>query len=293
MVNKELLKTIRRIEIHTNRLVDAALAGDYHSVFKGQGMEYEEVRQYQPGDDVRSIDWNVSSRSGILHIKKYREERELTAVVLVDGSASSRFGTGEKAKEEVAAEITAILAFAAIRNNDRVGAILFTGAVEKYIPPRKGQRHVLRLVREVLGFEPAGRTTSIAAALEYATRVLKKRSILFIISDFFDTGYTDALRLAARKHEVVAVSLADRGDAGLPRGGWVRLRDPEDGRTVLLPAFLPGVRKRHRQQLEEAARLREGLFRKYGIDHVQLPADTAYDGALVRFFRQRAGRVRR
>lgn len=293
MLTKELFHKIRQIEITTSRLVDEALAGEYHSVFKGQGMEYEEVRPYQPGDDVRTIDWNVSSRTGALHIKKYKEERELTVMLLVDASRSTMFGSGDKSKEEVAAEIAALLSFSAIRNNDRVGALLFTGRVEKYIPPRKGVRHVLRLVREVLAFEPERRDTSLAVALEFAGRVLKKRSILFLVSDFFDEGYTDALRIVARRHDVVAVSINDRGEWDLPAAGWVRFADAESGRPALLPTFLPGVRQAHQARMEQLRQRRKQIFQKHRVDHLELWADAPYDKTLVQFFRMRARRARR
>ena len=293
MLKKELVRKIREIEITTRRLVDEAVAGEYHSVFKGRGIEYDEVRPYQPGDDVRTIDWNVTSRSGTLHVKKYVEERELTVVLLVDASRSTAFGSGLQRKSEVAAEIAAILAFSAIRNNDRVGAALFTGEVERYIPPRKGSRHVLRLVREVLAFEPRRADTSVGGALEFAVRVLKKRSILFVISDFFDEAYEDALRIAARKHDVVAIAINDRGEWELPASSWVRLEDAESGRPVLAPLFLPGPRRRFQTRMAELRRRRKALFQRHRVDHIELQADAPYDKPLRQFFRMRAQRYRR
>ncbi len=293
MLTPELFRKVRQIQIATGRLVDEAMAGEYHSVFKGQGIEYDEVRAYQPGDDVRTIDWNVSSRSGTLHVKKYVEERELTVMLLVDASRSTRYGSGEKSKEEVAAEIAALLAFSAIRNNDRVGGLLFTGDVECYIPPRKGTRHVLRLVREILAFEPTRRDTSVGQALEFAVRVLKKRAILFVISDFFDTRYTSALRIAARKHDVVAISINDQGEWNLPAGGWIQFEDSESGRSALVPGFLPGVRRRYREEMDVFRESRRRNFRRYRVDHVEIQADESYDRPLIRFFRRRARRLRR
>jgi len=293
VLTPDLFRKIRKIEITTGRLVDEAMAGEYHSVFKGQGIEYEEVRPYQPGDDIRTIDWNVSSRFGHLHVKKYVEERELTVILLVDMSRSTLFGSGFKSKEEVAAEIAAILAFSAIRNNDRVGSILFTGEVEKYIPPRKGSRHVLRLVREILAFDPDRKDTCLRAALEFTVRVLKKHSILFIISDFFDDGYEDALRIAARKHDVVAVSTNDRGEWRLPRTGWIRFEDNETGKTVLLPSFMPGTRKRYLENMELFRNKKKVFFQKHKVDHVEILADEPYDKPLIKFFQMRAKRLRR
>jgi uncharacterized protein (DUF58 family) len=292
VIDTDLFRKVRQIEITTGRLVDEAMAGEYHSVFKGQGMEYDEVRPYQPGDDIRTIDWNVTSRSGTIHVKKYVEERELTVILLVDCSRSARFGTGFKSKEEVAAEVAAIIAFSAIRNNDRVGAVLFTGEVEKYIPPRKGSRHVLRLVREILAFEATRGDTNIRAALEFMVRVMKKRCIIFVISDFFDTNYEDALRIAARKHDVVAVSTNDRGEMELPRSGWVHYEDNESGRFAWLPTFLPGVRRRFVEEMAAFRRSRRELFNRHKVDHVELYADEPYDKPLIKFFQFRARRLR-
>lgn len=292
MIDRELFRKIRQIEITTGRLVDEALAGEYHSVFKGQGMEYDEVRPYQPGDDIRTIDWNVTSRSGTIHVKKYVEERELTVLLLVDCSRSTRFGTGSKSKEEVAAEIAAILAFSAIRNNDRVGAVLFTGEVEKYIPPRKGSRHVLRLVREILAYEPRRRDTSLQAALEFIVRIMKKRCIVFMISDFFDAGFEQSLRLAARKHDVVAVSTNDRGEMDLPRSAWVQYEDMETGRVAWLPTFIPMVRNRFLARMASFREQRSDTFNRHKVDQVEIFADEPYDKPLIRFFQRRARRQR-
>jgi uncharacterized protein (DUF58 family) len=292
-LSPDIFRKIRQIEIATRRLVDEAVAGEYHSVFKGRGIEYDEVRPYQPGDDVRTIDWNVTSRSGSLHVKKYVEERELTVLLLVDASRSTGFGSRTKSKEEVAAEIAAIIAFAAIRNNDRVGVALFTGAVEKYIPPRKGARHVLRLVREILAFQPERPDTRIGNALEFAVRVLKKRSIVFVISDFFDAGYADALRVAARKHDVVGVAINDTGEWTLPPVGWVRLADLESGRMQLVPTFWPATRRRYQATLDAIRRERQALLRKHRVDQVEIPADAPYEKPLLQFFQRRARRLRR
>lgn len=292
-LSPDIFRKIRQIEIATRRLVNEAVAGEYHSVFKGRGIEYDEVRPYQAGDDIRTIDWNVTSRSGSLHVKKYVEERELTVLLLVDASRSTGFGSGVKSKEEVAAEIAAIIAFSAIRNNDRVGAALFTGVVEKYVPPRKGTRHVLRLVREILAFQPAHPDTNIGSALEFAARVLKKRSIVFLISDFFDTGYADALRVAARTHDLVGIAITDTGERSLPPLGWLRLADLESGRMQLVPAFWPPVRQRYQEALDAQRRERQALLRKQRVDQVEILADASYEKPLLQFFRRRARRLRR
>ncbi len=292
-LSPDIFRKIRQIEIATRRLVNEAVAGEYHSVFKGRGIEYDEVRPYQAGDDIRTIDWNVTSRSGSLHVKKYVEERELTVLLLVDASRSTGFGSGVKSKEEVAAEIAAIIAFSAIRNNDRVGAALFTGVVEKYVPPRKGTRHVLRLVREILAFRPAHPDTNIGSALEFAARVLKKRSIVFLISDFFDTGYADALRVAARTHDLVGIAITDTGERSLPPLGWLRLADLESGRMQLVPAFWPPVRQRYQEALDAQRRERQALLRKQRVDQVEILADASYEKPLLQFFRRRARRLRR
>ncbi|NLI46173.1 MAG: DUF58 domain-containing protein [Acidobacteria bacterium] len=292
-LSPDIYRKIRQIEIATRRLVDEAVAGEYHSVFKGRGIEYSEVRPYQAGDDIRTIDWNVTSRSGSLHVKKYVEERELTVLLLVDASRSTGFGSGTKSKEEVAAEIAAIIAFSAIRNNDRVGVVLFTGAVEKYIPPRKGTRHVLRLVREILAFQPARPDTSIGNALEFASRVLKKRSIVFLISDFFDAGYADALRVAARMHDLVGIAITDTGERSLPPLGWLRLADLESGQLRLVPAFWPPTRRRYQEAMDAHRRERQALLRKQRVDQVEILADASYEKPLQQFFRRRARRLRR
>ncbi len=292
-VSPDIFRKIRQIEIATRRLVNEAVAGEYHSVFKGRGIEYDEVRPYQAGDDIRTIDWNVTSRSGSLHVKKYVEERELTVLLLVDASRSTGFGSGVKSKEEVAAEIAAIIAFSAIRNNDRVGAALFTGVVEKYVPPRKGTRHVLRLVREILAFQPARSDTNIGSALEFAARVLKKRSIVFLLSDFFDTGYADALRVAARTHDLVGIAITDTGERSLSPLGWLRLADLESGRMQLVPAFWPPTRRRYQEALAAQRQERQVLLRKQRVDHVEILADASYEKPLLQFFRRRARRLRR
>src|SRR3990167_6680495 len=209
MISKDILKKIKQIQIHTRRLVDEAFIGEYHSVFKGRGMEFEEVREYQPGDEIRTIDWNVTARMGHPYVKKYVEERQLTVMLLLDSSGSSHFGTTKRFKKELAAEVSAVLAFAAIKNNDRVGLIIFTDRIEKFVPPRKGLHHVLRVVREALYFNPKGRGTDIAEALRYLDNVISRRAIAFVISDFFAEDFKKSLSIANKKHDVVAITITD------------------------------------------------------------------------------------
>ncbi len=291
-IPREILRKVRRIEIRTRKLVNESLAGGYHSVFKGQGMEFSEVREYQFGDDVRSIDWNVTSRMGHPFVKKYQEERELTVVLVVDVSASGTFGSAEQVKSEVMAEICALLAFSAIRNNDRVGLILFTDRVEKFVPPAKGQRHVLRVIREILFHRPVGRGTDLNAALEYLGRVIRRRAVVFLVSDFLTKDFERSLRLVNRVHDLVALSVRDPRESELPAVGMVALEDAETGVVQVVDT---GVR-RLRQAFREAAlaaqqRLRD-LFRRLGIDTVELANGEPYDVPLVRFFEERARRAR-
>ncbi|MGH8015694.1 MAG: DUF58 domain-containing protein, partial [Candidatus Zixiibacteriota bacterium] len=209
MIPKEILSKIRRIEIRTKKLVNELFSGEYHSTFKGQGMEFEEVRQYEPGDDVRLIDWNVTARMGYPFIKKFREERELSVVLLIDASSSGRFGTRERFKNEMAAELSAVLAFSAIKNSDKVGLIIFTDQIEKFVPPKKGRAHVLRIIREILYFQPKGTGTNIAGALEYFTNVTRRKSVVFLISDFLSTGFHKPLQIANNKHDIIAITVTD------------------------------------------------------------------------------------
>ncbi|HZQ47889.1 MAG TPA: DUF58 domain-containing protein [Verrucomicrobiae bacterium] len=315
MIPREILKKIRQIEIRTNRLVSETLAGQYHSVFKGQGMNFEEVREYQPGDEVRSIDWNVTARMNHPFVKKFVEERELTLMLLVDVSGSGLFGSGEQSKRELAAEIASVLAFSAIRNNDKVGLILFTEEVEKFIPPRKGRKHVLRVIREILFFEPKRRGTNLNLALEFLTRVTPHRAIAAVVSDFLGQNITDpvpvtgprhpsgmvlpqslakasftALRQANRRHDVVAIQITDRFELELPALGRLVLKDAETGEVVEVNTG--DARKRaafiERQNKAQAELLR--VFRSAKIDSIQLRTDQSYTSALGRFFETREKR---
>jgi uncharacterized protein (DUF58 family) len=290
---REIMRRVRRLEIRTRRLVDESLAGSYHSVFRGRGMEFAEVREYALGDDVRTVDWNVSARMGHLYVKKFTEERELTVVLVADVSGSERFGTGESTKLRVAAEISALLVFSAIRNNDRVGALLFSDRVEQFLPPRKGREHGLRVLRELLAGEARGRGTRIASALEYLQRVVTKRAVIFLVSDFQDEGYERALRVAAQKHDVVAISIDDPREAALPEVGLIAVRDPETGEPGVLDAGSPRVRQAYAEQAaRERQRLRETV-RRTGVELLELSTGEEYELPLVRFFRERARRVAR
>jgi len=292
MLPKEILQTVKRIEIRTNRLVNEALGGEYHSVFKGRGMEFDEVREYQYGDDIRTIDWNVSARLGHLYVKRYVEERELTVMLLVDLSASKDFGTVRRFKNELAAELAALLAFSAIKNNDRVGALIFTEIVEKYIPPKKGRKHVLRVVRELLAYQPLNRLTSIETALRYLNNVLTKKCVIFLISDFIDQGYENALRVANQRHDLIALPINDPRERELPKVGILQLIDPESREVFWVDTSLRQVRERYRKLSAEFVEKRNKVFKKNRIEFVDLYTDKPYDVPLVKFFRERAKRFR-
>jgi len=287
MLPKEIVRKIRRIQISTNRLVNESLAGEYHSVFKGRGMEFDEVREYQHGDDIRTIDWNVTSRTGHPFVKRFVEERELTVMLLVDASASGAFGSFEKTKGEVAAEISALLAFSAIKNNDRVGAILFTDRVEKFIPPRRGSTHVLRVIRELLYYRPERRGTRIEQALEHLNLVVRKRAVVFLISDLLDQGFEQPLKVANRKHDMVIIQIVDPRERELPDVGILEVRDAETGEVVRLDTSLPRIRAAYRENWERNHQELKQLFQSNRIDHVLINAAEPYDIPLVRFFEER------
>jgi len=306
VIPREILKKIRQIELRTNRLVSETLAGQYHSVFKGQGMNFEEVREYQPGDEVRAIDWNVTARMNHPFVKKFVEERELTLMLVVDLSGSGLFGSGEQSKRELAAEIASVLAFSAIRNNDKVGLILFTDEVEKYMPPRKGRRHVLRVIREILFFEPKRRGTNLSDALEFLSRVTAHRAIAIVISDFIDTPSThslarigpgrlsnlslSALRQTNRRHDVVAVQIIDRYELELPALGRLTLKDAETGQVIEINTSRGPRREAFAKRQAEAQNELTRLFRSAAIDSIQVRTDQPYATALGRFFETRERR---
>lgn len=292
MLPREIIQKIRRIQITTNRLVNESLAGEYHSVFKGRGMEFDEVREYQHGDDIRTIDWNVTSRTGHPFVKRYVEERELTVFLLVDSSASGSFGSDRKTKGEIAAEISALLAFSAIKNNDRVGAILFTDQVEKFIPARRGSTHVLRVIREILFYRPQRPGTSIATALEHLNLVVRKRAVVFLISDLLDQGYENALKVANRRHDIVIIQIQDRRERELPDVGILEVRDAETGEIIQIDTSLPRIRELYRERWGKDRETRSKLFKAHRIDNVELDTSQPYVFPLVRFFEERARRLR-
>ncbi len=291
-----VLRRIRQVEIKARILADEALLGTYRSVFRGSGLEFEEVREYEPGDDVRTIDWNVSARTGETFVKKYVEERELTVLLAVDLSASQRFGTRGRFKSEMVPEVAATLAMSAVRNNDRVGLLIFTERVEAFVPPQKGRRHALRILRDLLVFRPAGRGTDVAAALEHARRVLRSRSIVFLVSDFqladeARARFARALRWMAVRHDVIPVVLADPADAAVPEVGVLRMMDPETGRMEYVDTDVASERfaKAAKKERAELAR----VFRRLGMEEIELRTDRAVSTAVLSFFRRRERRLRR
>jgi uncharacterized protein (DUF58 family) len=292
MLPKDVVNKIRRIQITTNRLVNESLAGEYHSVFKGRGMEFDEVREYQDGDDIRTIDWNVTSRAGHLFVKRYIEERELTVMLLIDMSASGSFGSTDKMKSEIAAEISALIAFSAIKNNDRVGAILFTDVVEKFIPPRRGSTHVLRVIREVLFHKPGHRGTSIQKAIEHLNHVVHKRAVVFLISDLLDQGFEKSLKAANRKHDMVIIQITDPREKVLPDVGIMEIRDAETGEIAFVDTSLGWVREIFQGNWERNQARLSKLFDSNRIDHLTIDTDKPYDAPLMQLFMQRAKRIR-
>lgn len=316
MIPRDILKKIRLIELRTNRLVSETLAGQYHSVFKGQGMNFDEVREYQPGDDVRSIDWNVTARMSHPYIKKFVEERELTVMLVVDLSGSGLFGSGAQSKRELAAEIASVLAFSATRNNDKVGLILFTAGVEKYIPPRKGRSHVLRVIRDILFYEPRRPGTEMNSALQFLSRVVPHRSIVVVISDFLGQSAPtrremaahlrrhvilsetlgqaslSALRQANRRHDVVAVQITDRFELELPNLGYLVLKDAETGEVIEVNTGDDRRRKAFADRQQGRQRDLRRLFSSAGIDSIQLRTDRPYAAELGKFFETREKRRR-
>jgi uncharacterized protein (DUF58 family) len=286
----DFLAKIRRIEIRARRLVANIFLGEYHSVFRGKGIEFSEVRQYEPGDDVRAIDWNVTARMGTPYIKKYIEERELTVMLLVDVSASSSFTSAALTKRELAAEVAATLAFAAVANGDRVGLIAFSDRIEKFVEPGKDRRHVLRIVRELLYLEPQGRRTDIAAALAYLGRVVKRRSIVFVVSDFFDEGYEAQMRAASVRHELIALTLNDPRESSLPDVGLLEIEDTETGARAVLDTSSRAVRTAYAKRATELRDRRRRTLAAVGVEEVPLHTDRSYVEPLLRAFRTRERR---
>ena len=289
---EEMLARIRRLQIRARRLVRLLFLGEYHSVFRGRGLEFSEVREYLPGDEVRLIDWNVTARMNVPYIKKYVEERELVLYLLVDVSASSSFSSTAGTKRELGAELATLLAFAADANNDKTALIAFSDRIEAYQPPKKGQQHVLRIARELLYLRPKGRGTDITVATDFLMRVTKRPCVAFLISDFYARGYEGSLRLASRKHDFTAISLTDPRELELPRAGLVRLRDAESGADMLIDTEDRGERERYAQSAAAAVATRRRVLAGLGVDEIPLRTDRSYVQPLMTYFRQRASRRR-
>ncbi len=306
MIPKEVLKKIRRIQITTSRMVSDVFAGQYQSVFKGRGMEFDEVREYQPGDEIRSIDWNVTARTGHPYVKKFVEERELTVMLLLDMSASSAFGTVKQLKSQLAAELCSVLAFSAIKNNDRVGFIAFSDRIEKFIPARKGLSHVLRVIREALYLKPQGKKTDISAALEYLNRVTARKTVAFVLSDFYGTGgvlkpksgngYNEDLKkslsIANKRHDVIAVTITDRREFELPNVGIIKLEDAENNKQYLVDTTNSALREEYNKNSLAMFSSRKKLFRSVNMDNIDVRTDIPYEKSLFAFFRARERRMR-
>ena len=292
MIPKEILKKIRRLEFSTRHLVNEVFGGEYHSVFKGRGREFAEVREYLPGDDIRSIDWNVTARTGKPHVKLFDEERELTVMLLVDASASGAFGSRDRMKREVAAELSAVLAFSAINNNDKVGAIIFTDTVEKYLPPRKGRHHVLHVIRELLYHEPRSKGTNIGAAVEFMSSVMRHRAVVFLISDFLSTGFETPIRIAARRHDFITIRLFDPLEQTLPNAGLIQIHDAETGDIALIDTSNERFRKSYFERNHQRVSSLENYFRSNKLDYLALNTTVSYVEPLEKFFKARAKRVR-
>ncbi|MGB5697769.1 MAG: DUF58 domain-containing protein [Polyangiales bacterium] len=291
MISRELVKKLKKIEIYTSRLANDQLAGSYHSVFKGRGMAFSEVRQYQPGDDVRFIDWNVSARMNDTYVKIFTEEREMTVMLLVDLSASERFGSVEKPKIETVAEVAALLAFSAIKNNDRVGLILFTDRVERFVPPKKGRSHVMRVVTEILNANPEGEGTDLRVALDLLGGVGKRRTVAFLISDFIADGYEKPLRVVSAKHDLIPIQIVDPREDELPDVGLALIEDLETGELVELDTSNLDVRADYAREAQRLRAAREHLFRRLQLDHVMVSTDRDFVRPLTELFRLRQRRL--
>lgn len=291
MIPKEVLKKVKRIEIATRGLVNEVFSGEYHSVFKGRGMEFAEVREYQVGDDIRNIDWNVSARMGHPFVKVFDEERELTVMLLVDVSASGAFGTTSRFKGEIAAELCAVLAFSAIKNNDKVGLIIFSDKIEKFIPPRKGKQHVLRVIREIIYHKPEDTSTDISIALEYLSRVIKRKSIVFLVSDFLTENYEKSLQVANKKHDIIGINIIDPREIELPDVGLIELEDAETGETFLLDTGSRDIRNSFFTGSRQERDKKEKFFKSIGVDFINILTDRSYVEPITKFFKMRAKRM--
>ena len=292
-VPPEILRQVKLLELRTRGLVNSLFAGEYRSVFKGQGMEFAEVREYMAGDEVRSIDWNVTARMRRPFVKRYIEERELTVILAVDVSGSERFGTKRRFKSELASELAAVIAMAAIRNNDRVGTLMFTDKVEHVVPPRKGRRHALRVIRDLLAFEPVGRGTDMATATDYLIKMLHHKAVIFLVSDFMDESIEHPLKLLAQRHDVVAVTIEDPSERELPDVGLARFVDPETGNVVDVDTSNPAVRARYQEAVAADTARRTHLLRRLAIDEIPVSTDQSIMEPLLKFFRTRGTKARR
>ncbi len=290
MLTKEILKQVRQIEIKTKGVVNQVFSGEYHSVFKGRGMEFSEVREYQFGDDIRNIDWNVTARFGHPFVKIFEEERELTVILMVDMSGSLIFGSVDRTKQQIAAEISAVLAFSALKNNDKVGLIMFTDKIEKFVPPRKGKKHVLRIIREVLSFEPEGRSTDLRTALEYMNNAIKRRSIVFLLSDFMDTGYDKILRVVGKRHDLIGMVLSDKREEEIPDVGLVKFMDAETGSERWIDTGDDKTRFLFAKLREREKQNRQTLFLSGRLDSIEIDTGGNYIKPLVQFFKMRERR---
>jgi len=292
VISSEILKHIRKIEIRTNKVVNELFAGRYHSIFRGRGMEFSEVREYSPGDDVRLIDWKVSARFGDLHVRKYVEERELTIMLLVDMSASQWFSSRNRAKSELVAEMAAMLSFSALRNNDKIGLIMFTSEIEKYIPCKKTRTHVLHIIREILYFQPKHKQTNIARALTYLNRIQKRRAIVFLISDFFDTGYEEVVKVTAKHHDLIIIIIRDPLERVLPYAPLLELEDKETGAVITIDVRDEALRRLITAEFDNFANSQYEFFKKIGVDYINVTTAMSYIKPLIEFFKLRARRFR-
>jgi len=289
---RELLKKVRRIQVRADRLVNDIVVGEYRSVFKGRGMEFDEVRAYQPGDDIRTIDWNVTARTGSAHVKRYAEEREMTAVLLVDLSLSGRFGSTHQLKVDLATEVSAVLAFSAIKNNDKIGLLIFTDHVEQYIPAKKGKRHVLRVIRELLSFEPKAGGTDLAGALEFLNKVLKRKAVIFLVSDFIDAGFERDLALTRSRHDLIPVRVSDPREGSLPDVGLIELEDAETGERVLVDTRRRKIRDAFAATGRGEQESFSSMLRSMGVESMEVSTDAPYMKDLLGFFRRRERRIK-
>lgn len=290
MTTREILKKVRQIEIRTRGLVNEVFSGEYHSVFRGRGMEFSEVREYQVGDDIRSIDWNVTARFDHPFVKIFEEERELTVILAVDMSGSQKFGSGKYTKQQIAAEISAILAFSSLKNNDKVGLILFSDKVEKYIPPKKAKSHTLRIIRDLLSFEPSGKGTNIKSALEFLNRMQSKRAIVFLLSDFNDSGYETILKVVGKRHDLVGVMIEDDKENEIPAVGLLRVLDPENGNFITLDTSSTAFSEWYKARRSKLTGERKNLFLRSKIDSISVNTKESYIKPLVNFFKMRESR---